>query len=169
METTNCVYGSITWKNVHMMVVLVQISIKTSFMIDHIVYLAVVSMLCRPLLKENTTCCETVVFKSATSLNVLCHIINHIFHIVCSICLSNIFFLKKKNICFVFGMQDVTARGIDVPMVDLVVQFSSPHKIADYVHRVGRTARAGRSGRAILFLCPNEIEFIRTLESKRIR
>lgn len=66
-------------------------------------------------------------------------------------------------------MQDVTARGIDVPMVDLVVQFSSPHKIADYVHRVGRTARAGRSGSAILFLCPNEVEFIRTLESKQIR
>lgn len=68
-----------------------------------------------------------------------------------------------------FGMQDVTARGIDVPAVDLVVQFSSPHKLADYVHRVGRTARAGRSGNAILFLCPNEVEFIRTLESKRIR
>lgn len=56
-----------------------------------------------------------------------------------------------------------------MPAVDLVVQFSSPHKIADYVHRVGRTARAGRSGSAVLFLAPNEVEFIRTLESKRIR
>lgn len=65
--------------------------------------------------------------------------------------------------------QDVTARGIDVPMVDLVVQFSAPHKIADYVHRVGRTARAGRSGNALLFLGPHEVEFIRMLESKRIR
>lgn len=71
---------------------------------------------------------------------------------------------------FVLGMrQDVTARGIDVPMVDLVVQFSAPHKIADYVHRVGRTARAGRSGSALLFLSPNEIEFIRAMEEKRIR
>lgn len=51
----------------------------------------------------------------------------------------------------------------------MVVQFSSPHQIADYVHRVGRTARAGRSGSAVLFLAPNEVEFVRTLESKRIR
>lgn len=54
-------------------------------------------------------------------------------------------------------------------MVDLVVQFSSPHKIVDYVHRVGRTARGGLSGNAVLFLAPNEVEFIRILESKRIR
>lgn len=63
----------------------------------------------------------------------------------------------------------MTARGIDVPMVDLVVQFSAPHKISDYVHRVGRTARAGRSGNALLFLGPHEVEFIRMLETKRIR
>lgn len=56
-----------------------------------------------------------------------------------------------------------------MPMVDLVIQYSPPHRIADYVHRVGRTARAGRSGRAVLFLAPNETDFIRTLEDKRIR
>lgn len=65
--------------------------------------------------------------------------------------------------------QDVTSRGIDVPMVDLVVQYSPPHQIADYVHRVGRTARAGRTGSAVLFLAPNETDFIRSLEEKRIR
>lgn len=65
--------------------------------------------------------------------------------------------------------QDVAGRGIDVPEVDLVVQFSPPQKIADYVHRVGRTARAGRSGRALLFLAPVETEFVRILEAKRIR
>lgn len=54
-------------------------------------------------------------------------------------------------------------------MVDTVVQFSAPHKLSDYVHRVGRTARAGRKGNAILILAPNECEFIRSLESKRIR
>lgn len=54
-------------------------------------------------------------------------------------------------------------------MVDLVVQFSPPQKISDYVHRVGRTARAGRSGRALLFLAPNETDFIRILEDKKIR
>lgn len=75
---------------------------------------------------------------------------------------------SKNN--FIFSeLQDVTSRGIDVPMVDLVVQYSPPHQIADYVHRVGRTARAGRTGSAVLFLAPNETDFIRTLEEKRIR
>lgn len=77
--------------------------------------------------------------------------------------------LNLKYFLFETFLQDVTARGIDVPMVDLVVQFSAPHKIADYVHRVGRTARAGRSGNALLFLGPHEVEFIRMLETKRIR
>lgn len=65
--------------------------------------------------------------------------------------------------------QDVAGRGIDVPHVDLVVQFSPPLSIADYVHRVGRTARGGRSGRALLFLSPEETDFIRFLEDKKIR
>lgn len=65
--------------------------------------------------------------------------------------------------------QDVVGRGIDVPEIDLVVQYSPPQKTADFVHRVGRTARAGRSGRAILFLTPSEVQFVRYLENKRIR
>ncbi|XP_037935790.1 probable ATP-dependent RNA helicase CG8611 [Teleopsis dalmanni] len=64
---------------------------------------------------------------------------------------------------------DVSGRGIDVPEVDLVVQYSPPQKIADFVHRVGRTARAGRNGRAVLFLAPNEAKFVRKLEDNRIR
>ncbi|KAJ6638978.1 putative ATP-dependent RNA helicase [Pseudolycoriella hygida] len=64
---------------------------------------------------------------------------------------------------------DVAARGIDIPMVDLVVQFFPPQRIQDYVHRVGRTGRAGKTGRAILFLSPVETDFVRLLEDKRIR
>ena len=60
-------------------------------------------------------------------------------------------------------------RGIDVPEIDLVIQYSPPQKTADFVHRVGRTARAGRSGRAVLFLTPSEVQFVRYLENKRIR
>lgn len=66
-------------------------------------------------------------------------------------------------------LQDVAGRGLDVPKVDLVIQFSAPQKVADYVHRVGRTARAGRKGRAVIFLNPNETDFIGVLEEKRIR
>ncbi|XP_075155695.1 putative ATP-dependent RNA helicase CG8611 [Haematobia irritans] len=64
---------------------------------------------------------------------------------------------------------DVVGRGIDVPEIDLVVQYSPPQKTADFVHRVGRTARAGRNGRAVLFLTPSEVQFVRYLENKRIR
>ncbi|GAB0095827.1 RNA helicase [Sergentomyia squamirostris] len=61
---------------------------------------------------------------------------------------------------------DVAARGLDVPEVDCVVQFTPPQKLADYVHRIGRTARAGRSGRAVIFLNPSEIKFVHVLNEK---
>lgn len=63
----------------------------------------------------------------------------------------------------------MAARGLDVPKVDVIVQYDPPQKIADYVHRVGRTARAGRKGKAVLFLGPSETNFITILESKKIR
>ncbi|XP_028179381.1 probable ATP-dependent RNA helicase CG8611 [Ostrinia furnacalis] len=64
---------------------------------------------------------------------------------------------------------DVAARGIDVPRVDLVLQYCAPASATDYVHRVGRTGRAAKVGAAIMFLLPSEAEFVRHLEQKRIR
>ncbi|RYP37059.1 hypothetical protein DL767_003122 [Monosporascus sp. MG133] len=49
---------------------------------------------------------------------------------------------------------DIASRGLDVPAVDLVVEYDPAFSVADHVHRVGRTARAGRSGKATLFLQP---------------
>ncbi|KAL0850375.1 hypothetical protein ABMA28_012201 [Loxostege sticticalis] len=64
---------------------------------------------------------------------------------------------------------DVAARGIDVPRVDLVLQYCAPASATDYVHRVGRTGRAAQVGAAVMFLLPSEAEFVRHLEQKRIR
>ncbi|KAJ2946556.1 hypothetical protein O0L34_g12610 [Tuta absoluta] len=64
---------------------------------------------------------------------------------------------------------DVAARGIDVPRVDLVLQYCAPASATDYVHRVGRTGRAAHVGAAVMFLLPSEVDFVRHLEEKRIR
>lgn len=51
---------------------------------------------------------------------------------------------------------DVAARGLDVPDIELVLNYSFPLTIEDYVHRIGRTGRAGKSGTAITFFTSNE-------------
>eukprot|EP00392_Amoebophrya_sp_AT5.2_P005693 g5703.t1 len=54
---------------------------------------------------------------------------------------------------------DVSARGMDYPDVTLVLQFCAPHSFDQYVHRIGRTARAGKTGRAHLLLSHFEQKF----------
>jgi ATP-dependent RNA helicase DDX31/DBP7 len=49
---------------------------------------------------------------------------------------------------------DVAARGLDVPNIDLVIEYDPPFSKDDHLHRIGRTARAGRDGRAMIFLQP---------------
>jgi ATP-dependent RNA helicase RhlE len=51
---------------------------------------------------------------------------------------------------------DIVSRGIDIEDIDLVVNFDVPHDGEDYVHRIGRTARAASSGNAITFIAPHE-------------
>ncbi len=55
---------------------------------------------------------------------------------------------------------DVAARGLDIPEVDLVVNYDTPEYPETYVHRVGRTGRAGRSGRAVTFVTQNETHLL---------
>lgn len=59
---------------------------------------------------------------------------------------------------------DVAARGIDVEDVDLVINYEVPQDIEYYIHRIGRTARAGRTGRAITFVGPREYYKLRTIQ-----
>ncbi|CAM1503304.1 Fc.00g080800.m01.CDS01 [Cosmosporella sp. VM-42] len=64
---------------------------------------------------------------------------------------------------------DVIARGIDFPAVDWVIQVDCPEDADTYIHRVGRTARFQRNGRAVLFLDPSEEEgMLKRLEQKKI-
>ena len=59
---------------------------------------------------------------------------------------------------------DVAARGLDVERISLVINYDIPFDAEAYVHRIGRTGRAGRSGDAILFITPRERRFLAGLE-----
>ena len=59
---------------------------------------------------------------------------------------------------------DVAARGIDVPGINLVVNYDAPRQAEDYVHRIGRTGRAGRAGVAVTFLGHADRHLVRQIE-----
>ena len=59
---------------------------------------------------------------------------------------------------------DIAARGIDVKGIEVVINYDLPDKLEDYVHRIGRTGRAGKEGRAISFATPQEQSDIRKIE-----
>ncbi len=71
--------------------------------------------------------------------------------------------LKKGTLDIVVAT-DVAARGIDVSRVSLVVNYDIPQDSESYVHRIGRTGRAGREGEAILFVTPKERHLLRSIE-----
>ena len=60
---------------------------------------------------------------------------------------------------------DVAARGLDIPSVHIVLNYDLPESSKVYVHRVGRTARAGKSGRAISIVTQYEIELWQRIET----
>ena len=59
---------------------------------------------------------------------------------------------------------DVAARGLDVDRISHVLNYDIPHDTDGYVHRIGRTGRAGRKGNAILFVAPREIRMLHSIE-----
>jgi ATP-dependent RNA helicase DeaD len=59
---------------------------------------------------------------------------------------------------------DVAARGLDVDRISHVVNYDNPYDTESYVHRIGRTGRAGRTGDAILFVAPRERGMLRAIE-----
>jgi len=70
----------------------------------------------------------------------------------------------KANDVQVLVATDVAARGLDIEALPLVVNFDLPTVAQDYVHRIGRTGRAGAEGAAVSLVCADEVELLRAIE-----
>ena len=82
------------------------------------------------------------------------------------VAIYNDFCRKKAAVLF---CTDIAARGLDFPAVDWVVQLDCPEDANTYIHRVGRTARYEKDGKALLFLLPSEEEgMLEALKAKKI-
>ncbi|MEZ4791959.1 MAG: DEAD/DEAH box helicase [Gelidibacter sp.] len=70
----------------------------------------------------------------------------------------------KKGTVRVLVATDIAARGLDIPLLPHVVNFELPNIPEDYVHRIGRTGRAGASGEAVSLVSADETSFLRDIE-----
>ena len=59
---------------------------------------------------------------------------------------------------------DIIARGIDIDDIQLIINYDVPHDAEDYIHRIGRTARAGKQGQAITFISPQDKIYFKKIE-----
>ena len=70
----------------------------------------------------------------------------------------------KENTIKVLVATDIAARGLDIPLLPHVVNYELPNVPEDYVHRIGRTGRAGAKGEAISLVCSEETEYQKEIE-----
>ena len=77
-------------------------------------------------------------------------------------------FSQKRNSVVLFAT-DLASRGVDFPAIDWVIQLDPPEDIAQYIHRVGRTARYKSDGNSVLFVGEKEINFVKELELRKIK
>ena len=70
----------------------------------------------------------------------------------------------KNNKIKVLVATDILSRGIDIKGIELVINYEVPHDAEDYVHRIGRTARADKTGEAITFINENQIKSFMSIE-----
>lgn len=70
----------------------------------------------------------------------------------------------KSNHVQILIATDVAARGLDIHEVELVVNHVIPNVPKEYIHRVGRTARAGRNGMAVSLITPHDVKLLHAIE-----
>ena len=79
--------------------------------------------------------------------------------------LENLQTFRAKRVPILIST-DVGSRGLDIPDVQMVVNWDVPAAWEDYVHRVGRTARKGKQGWAVSFVTEHDVELIQSIEEK---
>lgn len=75
-------------------------------------------------------------------------------------------YLEASNGCLF--CTDVAARGLDFPNIDITLQYDPPNDPKSFVHRIGRSARAGRNGLALVYLQDNEDAYFHFLKNRKI-
>jgi len=75
----------------------------------------------------------------------------------------------EKTEKVVMVCSDVMARGMDIPSVDLVINYDIPVHITTYLHRVGRTARAGQRGTSLSILCNEQVRYFKAMMKRAAR
>lgn len=71
----------------------------------------------------------------------------------------------KSNTIKMLIATDVASRGLDIPTIELVINHNVPQIPKEYIHRVGRTARAGKGGKAISLVTPYDINLLQAIEA----
>ena len=72
---------------------------------------------------------------------------------------------KDKKVQILFAT-DIAGRGLDIDNIDCVINYDLPRSPADYIHRIGRTARAGKSGEAISFIDYENMDHFKLIEKR---